>query len=167
MKDRKKFKETKFGKWVKKAGNAAPDIIESVGGLVGGPWGAVVSTVGSALGKALEKDPNNKEAADLLVEFNQMEALFRLEYEYDTVEVQEVSKRWEADSKTDSKLTKNVRPIFLLYTLGFMSVITVVDSIEAVDFVVEPEYIALFKALLMTAVFAYFGGRTYEKSKGA
>lgn len=36
MEERKKFKETKFGKWVVKAGKAAPDVIESVGMAVGG-----------------------------------------------------------------------------------------------------------------------------------
>jgi hypothetical protein len=165
MEERKKFKETKFGKWLAKAGKAAPDVIESVGMAVGGPWGTVVAKVGTALGNVLDKDPNNQEAKDLLAEFEQMKDLFRLEYEYDTIEVQEITKRWEADGNSDSKLAKNVRPIFLLYTLGFVSVCALLDSIDPIDFSVKEIWITLFQALLMTAVVAYFGGRSWEKSR--
>ena len=165
MKEKKKFKDTKFGQWVKKAGKAAPDVIESVGMALGGPWGTVVAKVGSSLGNMIDKNPNNQEVANLMEEWEGMQELFRMEYEYHTIEVAEITKRWEADSNSDLWITKAVRPIFLLYTLGFVSVITLLDSIEIVGFAVDKEYIALFKALLMTAVVAYFGGRSYEKSK--
>lgn len=165
MKDRKKFKDTKFGKWVKKAGKAAPDVIESVGMAVGGPWGTVVAKVGTALGGVLDKDPDNQEAADLLEEFENMEELFRMEYEYHTIEVAEITKRWEADSNTDSWLSKNVRPLTLVYLLLMFSVVVVLDSVDPMAFDVKDSYIKLLDGLLITVIIAYFGSRGFEKSR--
>jgi hypothetical protein len=165
MEERKKFKDTKFGKWVAKAGKAAPDVIESVGMAVGGPWGTVVAKVGTALGRVIDKDPDNQQAADLLEEFSQMEELFRIEYEYHTIEVQEITKRWEVDSKTDSWLAKNVRPLTLVYLLLVFSGLAVMDSIDPVDFEVKDVYIKLLDGALITVIIAYFGSRGFEKSR--
>ncbi len=165
MKERKRFKDTKFGKWVKKAGQAAPDVIESVGMAIGGPWGTVVAKVGSSLGNVLDKDPDNQDAADLLEEFESMKELFRLEYEYHTIEVQEVTKRWEADSKTDSWLSKNVRPLTLIYLLLAFSVVMILDSVDPMLFDVKESYIKLLDGVLITVIIAYFGSRGFEKSR--
>jgi len=165
MEERKKFKDTKFDKWVAKAGKAAPDVIESVGMAVGGPWGTVVAKVGTALGNVLNKDPDNQDAADLLEEFAQMEDLFRLEYEYHTIEVAEITKRWEADNKTDSWLAKNVRPLSLVFwNICFVGLV-ILDSIGVVDFNVEIVYINIIGNLLITVHIAYFGSRGLEKSR--
>ncbi len=165
MKEKKKFKDTKFGQWVKKAGKAAPDVIESVGMALGGPWGTVVAKVGSSLGNMIDKDPNNQDVANLMEEWEGMQEFFRMEYEYHTIEVAEITKRWEADSQTDSWLTKNVRPLTLIYLLLMFSVVAILDSVDPMEFDVKESYIKLLDGLLITVIIAYFGSRGFEKSR--
>ena len=85
--------------------------------------------------------------------------------EQDMTEMQEVSKRWESDMKSDSWLSKNTRPMSLI----FLSVMTIafiwVDSHEALSFTVEQEWISLLKTLTTTVYVAYFGSRGAEKFK--
>lgn len=165
MVEKKRFKDTKFGQWLAKVGKATPEVMEKVGNAVGGPWGQVVATVGNALDKAIEKDPDNQDIADTIEEFKELEELFRMEYEYHTLEVQEITKRWESDNNSDSWLAKNVRPIVLLVLLTSYVVLSVLDSIETLAFNTPIGYISGHETLLVTAFVAYFGGRTYEKSR--
>ena len=83
----------------------------------------------------------------------------------DIVEAQEVSKRWESDMSSDSWLSKNTRPMSLI----FLTIMTVsfiwVDSHGYIDFTVEQEWINLLKTLTTTVYVAYFGSRGAEKFK--
>ena len=85
--------------------------------------------------------------------------------EQDMVEMQEISKRWASDMKSDSWLSKNTRPLSLI----FLSVMTIafiwVDSHENISFTVEQEWISLLKTLTTTVYVAYFGSRGAEKFK--
>ena len=78
---------------------------------------------------------------------------------------QEVSKRWEADMKSDNTLAKMIRPITLVALLVMYIGLAVVDSIGTIDFEVKAEYIDLLQILSMTAFGAYFAGRSMEKTK--
>jgi hypothetical protein len=81
------------------------------------------------------------------------------------IDMEEVTKRWEIDSKSDSILTKNIRPLVLLWLVVFMSAIIISDSNEGWRFDVKESYISLIEVLLVTVIVAYFGGRSYEKIK--
>jgi hypothetical protein len=85
--------------------------------------------------------------------------------EQDMIEMQEISKRWASDMKSDSWLSKNTRPMSLI----FLTVMTVafiwVDSHETLSFTVEQEWISLLKTLTTTVYVAYFGSRGAEKFK--
>jgi len=85
--------------------------------------------------------------------------------EQDMTEMQEVTKRWESDMKSDSWLSKNTRPLSLI----FLSVMTIafiwVDSHHNISFTVEQEWIGLLKTLTTTVYVAYFGSRGAEKFK--
>jgi len=78
------------------------------------------------------------------------------------IDLTEVTKRWEADSKSDSWLAKNVRPLMIMYTMFVVSLFCLLDSLEIIK-VVE-HWVTLFSGLLLTMVVAYFGGRSVEKS---
>ena len=77
----------------------------------------------------------------------------------------QISKRWESDMSSDSWLSKNTRPMALIF-LSFMAIAFIwVDSHHEISFTVEQEWIELLKQLLTTVYVAYFGSRGFEKYK--
>jgi hypothetical protein len=77
---------------------------------------------------------------------------------------EEVSKRWEADMKSDSFLSKNIRPTILIYLTVIFTVCAFFDG-NVGEFSIAEEYIPIFQTLLVTVYGAYFVGRTWEKAK--
>lgn len=73
-----------------------------------------------------------------------------------------ITDRWKADMLSDSWLSKNIRPLVLLYLL---SVYTLFSIISAADVNVNPAYVELLAQMLMLVMGAYFVGRTVEKVK--
>tara|TARA_R110002020_G_scaffold102353_2_gene240421 strand:- start:2692 stop:3159 length:468 start_codon:yes stop_codon:yes gene_type:complete len=150
MKDimsKKKFNETKVGKFLSKA---APGILNIAGDVL--PDAGVLGLVKNLIHKDPALPAEDKEKALKLLE-------------QDMVEMQEISKRWASDMKSDSWLSKNTRPLSLI----FLSVMTIafiwVDSHENISFTVEQEWISLLKTLTTTVYIAYFGSRGAEKFK--
>jgi|TARA_B110000240_G_scaffold61857_2_gene70472 hypothetical protein len=77
----------------------------------------------------------------------------------------QITRRWESDMKSDSWLSKNTRPMALIF-LSFMAIAFIwVDSHHEISFTVEQEWIGLLKQLLTTVYIAYFGSRGVEKFK--
>lgn len=76
----------------------------------------------------------------------------------------EVTKRWESDMNSDSFLSKNIRPMVLIYLTFIFTVLSFFDG-NVGGFKVSKEYIPIFQSLLITVYGAYFVGRTWEKSK--
>jgi len=144
---KKKFNETKVGKFLSKT---APGILDLAGNVLpdAGVFGLVKNLI--------HKDP-------ILPAEDKEKALKLLEQ--DMIEMQEVTKRWESDMKSDSWLSKNTRPMCLI----FLSIMTVafiwVDSHHEISFTVEQEWIGLLKTLVTTVYVAYFGSRGVEKYK--
>ena len=77
------------------------------------------------------------------------------------IDLDEVTKRWEHDSKSDSWLPKNIRPLMLAYTMFVVSLFCVLDSTATIF--VKDHWVTLFSGLLMTMIIAYFGSRGAEK----
>jgi len=75
----------------------------------------------------------------------------------------ELTKRLKADMTSDSWLSKNVRPLFLSYTIVVVSAMAFIDSFNKIDFSVSDGWITLFQTLLVTSVSFYFGSRGFEK----
>ena len=84
--------------------------------------------------------------------------------EQDMVEMQEISKRWSSDMKSDSWLSKNTRPMTLIFLTASLVVIMLLDSFE-IPFAVDAGWVDLLKSLLITVYVAYFGSRGVEKFK--
>ena len=82
----------------------------------------------------------------------------------DTKAQVEVSKRWEADMKSDSFLSKNIRPFILIYLTVIFTSLAFFDG-NIGEFGLANEYIPIFQTLLVTVYGAYFVGRTWEKAK--
>jgi len=64
----------------------------------------------------------------------------------------------------DNVLSKNTRPLLLIFLVVFTTILIVVDA-SVSTFVVAPMYVELLKILLTTMVAAYYGSRGYEKGK--
>ena len=81
------------------------------------------------------------------------------------LEVQkQVSTRWEADMKSDSWLSKNVRPLVLVFLVVSTVLMIFIDA-GTIAFKVEQKWTDLLKLVLITVIGAYFGGRSLEKTK--
>lgn len=85
-------------------------------------------------------------------------------FDFESKIQQEVTSRWEADMKSDSWLSKNVRPLTLIFLVASTVIMIFIDS-GFILFNVEPKWTDLLQMVLITVIGAYFGGRSYEKIK--
>lgn len=76
----------------------------------------------------------------------------------------EISTRWAADMASDSWLSKNVRPMVLIF-LVISTVILIFIDAGVIDFNVEDKWTDLLQLVLITVIGSYFGGRSLEKVK--
>ena len=76
----------------------------------------------------------------------------------------EVTARWKSDMSSDSFLSKNIRPMVLIYLTFIFSVLAFADG-NIGEFKIATEYIPIFQTLLVTVYGAYFVGRSWEKSR--
>ena len=75
-----------------------------------------------------------------------------------------ITSRWQADLKSDSWLSKNVRPMVLIFLIVCTMLLIFIDA-GAIKFNVKDSYIDLLQLVLITVIGAYFGGRSFEKVK--
>ena len=75
-----------------------------------------------------------------------------------------ITSRWEADLKSDSWLSKNVRPLVLIFLIVCTMLLIFIDA-GALDFEVKSSWVDLLQLVLITVIGAYFGGRSLEKVK--
>ena len=77
---------------------------------------------------------------------------------------QNVTERWKTDMSSDSWLSKNVRPLVLIFLVVSTVLMVFIDA-GIISFNVKDSWIDLLKLILITVIGAYFGGRSYEKIK--
>ena len=75
-----------------------------------------------------------------------------------------ITERWTMDMKSDSWLSKNVRPMVLIFLVVSTVLMIFIDA-GTISFVVEPKWTDLLQLVLITVIGAYFGGRSLEKVK--
>jgi len=146
MPKKKRFSETKVGQFL---AGAAPGILGTVGDVL--PDNGVFGVVKNLISKEESLPPEDKEKAMKLLEM-------------DIVEMQEVSKRWQSDMKSDSWLSKNTRPMTLIFLTIALVLFILLDGFD-ISFGIEMGWIDLLKSLLITVYVAYFGSRGAEKFK--
>ncbi len=122
------------------------------------PLAAIMSIGEKVLDKVLP-DPEAKNKA--MAELAKIQAEGRLaELQADNVEAQELTKRHEADMRSDSWLSKNIRPMTLIFILF---VYTTFGLMSAFEIEVNQPYVELLGQWGMLIMSFYFGGRTLEK----
>ena len=136
------FVKTNVGKFLKKLGSSIGEILPEKGFL---------GVLRQLITKDQQLTPKDKETALKLLDM-------------DISEMEQVSKRWSSDMASDSWLSKNTRPLTLIFLTVSMVLFVLLDSM--IDtFIVENEWIELLKSLLITVYVAYFGSRGVEKFK--
>ena len=75
-----------------------------------------------------------------------------------------ITDRWKADMNSDSWLSKNVRPLVLIFLVVCTVLMIFIDA-GTINFTVEEKWTDLLQLVLITVIGAYFGGRTMEKRK--
>ena len=81
----------------------------------------------------------------------------------DMQEMQNISDRWKYDMQSDSWLSKNVRPLVLVWCIVVFSFAGILDSVESIPFNIGVTWNDTFEKVMMAVVLAYFGGRSSEK----
>lgn len=141
---KKKLKETKVGAFL---ASKAPNVLEAIGNVL--PDQGTLGIVKNLITSDTNIEPVDKEQAMKLIE-------------QDLQELKEVSSRWRADMKSDSWLSKNTRPLALVFLTVSSVFMMAVDSFH-LQFDVDDAWINLLKTLLVTVYVAYFGSRGAEK----
>ena len=142
-KPKKKFKDTKVGQFLT---DKVPGILGVVGDVL--PDAGVLGVVKGLIEKEdpVVLPPEDKEKAMKLLELDMIE----------------ISKRWDSDMKSDSWLSKNTRPMSLIFLTLSMVLLILLDSFEW-SFNVSTGWVDLLQTLLVTVYVAYFGSRGAEK----
>lgn len=144
MSQKKKFKETKVGAFLTEK---APKLVSQLGEFLPDQGG--LGIVKNIITKDDTLPPEDKEQAMKLLEI-------------DIMEMQNVSTRWTSDMKSDSWLSKNTRPLTLIYLTLASTILIIIDSFHTM-FDVDTAWVELLKTLLITVYVAYFGSRGAEK----
>ena len=118
----------------------ASDLVKSVGGVIDG----------------LHTSEEERLAAELKVK--------ELVAQYETQMEKEITARWQADMKSDSWVSKNIRPLTLAFLVVSTVLLIFIDA-GAINFTVEQKWTDLLQLVLITVIGAYFGGRSLEKVK--
>ena len=84
--------------------------------------------------------------------------------DYETKMEANITDRWKADMNSDSWLSKNVRPMILIFLVVSTVLMIFIDA-GTIKFVVEEKWTDLLQLVLITVIGAYFGGRSFEKRK--
>ena len=84
--------------------------------------------------------------------------------DFETKMEQNITDRWKADMNSDSWLSKNVRPLVLIFLVVSTVLMIFIDA-GTIAFEVEAKWTDLLQLVLITVIGAYFGGRTMEKRK--
>ena len=75
-----------------------------------------------------------------------------------------ITERWKMDMQSDSWLSKNIRPLVLIFLVVSTVLLVFIDA-GVIAFEVKASWVDLLQLVLITVIGAYFGGRSLEKVK--
>ena len=83
---------------------------------------------------------------------------------YEAEMQKQVTERWAMDMKSDSWLSKNIRPLVLIFLVVSTVLLVFIDA-GVIAFEVKASWVDLLQLVLITVIGAYLGGRSLEKVK--
>ena len=126
-----------------------------IGKLFSGGAGELVESVGGVI------DNLDTSKAEKLEAKQKMQELVQ---NHQAKMEQNITDRWTADMNSDSWLSKNVRPLVLIFLIVCTMLLIFIDA-GTIKFEVEEKWTDLLQLVLITVIGAYFGGRSIEKYK--
>jgi hypothetical protein len=126
-----------------------------LGNLLSGGAAELVKGVGSVID---DLHTSGEEKLEAERKIKELMANYEVEME------KNITSRWEADLKSDSWLSKNVRPLVLVFLIVCTMLLIFIDA-GALNFEVKSSWVDLLQLVLITVIGAYFGGRSLEKVK--
>ena len=123
--------------------------------IFSGGVGEAVEKVGGVLDKFIT---TKEEKAQALNDIN------KVFLDFETQMQKEVSARWDADMASDSWLSKNIRPLVMIFLVISTILLIFIDA-GIIQFTVKDNWVDLLQLVLITVIGAYFGGRSVEKIK--
>ena len=126
-----------------------------IGKIFSSGAGDLIKNVGGVIDNLTTSKEENLEAERKVKE---LIANYEIEME------KNITSRWEADLKSDSWLSKNVRPMTLIFLIVCTMLLIFIDA-GALKFEVKSSWVDLLQLVLITVIGAYFGGRSFEKVK--
>ena len=126
-----------------------------IGNIFGNIFGKVVDNAEGILDEVITTD-EEREAAKAKIKQRLLDREANMQ--------NEVTSRWEADMKSDSWLSKSIRPMVLAWLVICTTLLIFIDA-GVIMFNVEDKWVDLLQLVLITVIGAYFGGRSYEKIK--
>ena len=145
-KNKKPFKDTTVGK-----------MLLGAAGLLSPPLANVLQGVTTPKEAIAEITKSNLSSDDKI-------KLQQLIYDQQNKEIESITNRWLADASSDSWLSKNVRPLVLVWCICIFSLAGILDSVQSIPFEIGEKWNDTFEKVMMAVVIAYFGGRTTEKA---
>ena len=139
---KKKFKDTKVGKFIIGKKGVASALADSI------PDKGLLGLVKNLITTDDNLSPVDKDTALKLLEIDEQE-------------IDGVTRRWESDNSTDVKLAKYTRPIIILYLTLMMTIYIILESLGILS--IKTEWVSLYETILVATYCAYFGGRSFEK----
>ena len=121
-------------------GGGAKDLVEGVGG--------VIDSLHTSEEEKLEANQKIKELVS----------------NYEVEMEKTITDRWKVDMNSDSWLSKNIRPMVLIFLVVATVLMIFIDA-GVVQFEVKDTWVDLLQLVLITVIGAYFGGRSLEKVK--
>ena len=83
---------------------------------------------------------------------------------YEAEMQKQVTERWKLDMNSDSWLSKNIRPLVLVFLVVATVLLIFIDA-GVITFQLQDKWTDLLQLVLITVIGAYFGGRSLEKVK--
>ena len=124
-----------------------------LGKLFSGGAGELVESVGGVLDNLTTSKEEKLEAKRKMKE---------LIANHEAAMEKNITDRWNADMNSDSWLSKNVRPMVLIFLIVCTMLLIFIDA-GTIAFTVEEKWTDLLQLVLITVIGAYFGGRSFEK----
>jgi hypothetical protein len=116
--------------------------------------GNVIKDVGEVLDELITTDEERLQAKQKITKILE---------QADKEAQEQVTERWKFDMASDSVLSKNIRPMVLIYLTVIFTALCFTDG-NIGSFTISKEYIPIFQTLLVTVYGAYFVGRSWEKA---
>jgi hypothetical protein len=128
-------------------------LLDFLGKAAGKAGGGVIESIGNVVDKFVTTDKEREEVKQEMV---------KIIADYEITTQQEVTKRLQADMSSDSWLSKNIRPMVMIFILFLYSLFSVLDG-NVGRFRINPGYIELLGQWGMLIMSFYYGSRGLEK----